>query len=166
MVSALQIEYALINIRVHSCSFLLFHPISGIIQPTQFHHPELQPLRRSEGQGLFVVSACEQAFHCAPSNNMFAINMTPPWQQRREVKPVIKKRSLERPNSEALSLRLTVTMTVTMTNFPASTKWGNRRSTDSQPIAETRHWHCCALPPNRDIHHRFIGFKLALPTSL
>lgn len=58
---------------------------------------------------------------------MFAINMTPPWQKRREVKLVIKKRSLERPNSEALSLRLTVTMTVTMTNFPASSKWGNRR---------------------------------------
>lgn len=119
--------------------FLLFHPIPVIIQPTQFHHPELQPLRRSEGQGLFVVSACEQAFHCAPLNNMFAINMIPPWQKRREVKPVIKKRSLERPNSEALSLtrRLTVTINVTMTNFPASTKWGNRRSTDSPPITET-----------------------------
>lgn len=26
---------------------------------------------------------------------------------------------------------------LTMTNFPASTKWGNRRSTDSPPIAET-----------------------------
>lgn len=67
-------------------AFLLFHPIPGIIQPTQFHHPELQPLRRSEGQGLFVVSACEQAFHCAPLNNMFAINMTPQWQKRRELK--------------------------------------------------------------------------------
>lgn len=141
MVSALQIDYALINIRVHSCSFLLFHPISGIIQPTQFHHPELQLLRRSEGQGLFVVSACEQAFHCAPSNNMFAINMTPPWQQRREVKPVIKKRSLERPNSEALSLRLTVTMTasVTMTNFPVSTKWaiGDQRIRRRLPKLDT-----------------------------